>query len=111
MTILIVDNDRAIRYMLERMLTEIGHQVRVAVSVEAGRQEYAAGSFDWVISDNSCPHLHAGRDWLRQLRRDQPEQKVLLISGRRPADLGDIAFLQKPFTLDALQAKLRAVTQ
>jgi two-component system cell cycle sensor histidine kinase/response regulator CckA len=90
--------------------------------IEAGEGEEAirlASSqkqkIDLLISDVVMPKL-SGRELWNDLRKRLPTLKVLFISGytddsvvRHGVIDGDVAFLQKPFTMRALAAKIREV--
>ena len=73
------------------------------------------GAVDCVLLDLSMPRLD-GRAVLRELRNQVPTARVVLMSGfderealPQFAELGLNGFLQKPFTAEALLARLAAV--
>ncbi len=116
-TILLVEDEESVRNLVADFLKSSGHTV-----IEAGEGEEAirlASSqkqkIDLLISDVVMPKL-SGRELWNDLRKRLPTLKVLFISGytddsvvRHGVIDGDVAFLQKPFTMRALAAKIREV--
>ena len=116
-TILIAEDDGAIRLMLTETLTAHGHQVLdaedgLAALKLAMRQ---ASPIDLLITDIMMPRMN-GRELARQLGEIMPGTKVLFISGCSgdiiaSADISDrgMHFLQKPFRMLDLERKVREV--
>ena len=117
-TVLVVDDDPAIRAVLTRLLPHLGYR---ALAAGDGRDalEVAArhvGPIDLLLTDLEMPRL-GGRELARAFGARYPEAAVLFISGGPPPpDLAEsvpgrpAAFLAKPFALDALRAVLAALT-
>jgi two-component system, cell cycle sensor histidine kinase and response regulator CckA len=114
-TILLVEDDTAVAALAESMLTRIGYRVLVAhaaaeaVAASAGH----AGGIDLLLTDVVMPG-GSGCDMARTLRASRPSLKVLYMSGypadavvRHGVEEGEMAFLQKPFSLASLAAKVR----
>jgi PAS domain S-box-containing protein len=116
-TILLVEDDAAVRSAAVGVLERSGYKVLVATDPEDA-QELAArhrSSIALVISDVVMPRM-SGPTLLVALRRHRPDLKVLLISGYAGEALSargeiaeDIPFLEKPFTVTGLLAKVRDV--
>jgi two-component system nitrogen regulation response regulator GlnG len=116
--ILIVDDEEAVCWALERALTREGHRVTVASSAEdafecAGRQR-----FDAVILDVRLPGLDglSALARLRELTQDAPVIIVTafgnLSTAVRAVEGGAFDYLAKPFDLSqALDAVTRALTR
>jgi signal transduction histidine kinase/CheY-like chemotaxis protein len=109
-TILLVEDEEAVRGLATRILTRDGYTVLSAsrgdeaVSLFARNQREVA----LLVSDLVLPGL-GGIDLAKRLREMRPELKVLLMSGYTDRDVGslagesrNIAFMQKPFTPDTL---------
>ena len=113
--VLIADDDRAIRESLERALELEGYDtVTVADGVEAlTRSRHEA--FDALVVDVMMPGVD-GLAVCRVLRADGDRTPVLMLTARvetpdRVAglDAGADDYLSKPFELDELLARLRAL--
>ena len=113
-TILLIEDDSNIRYLLAHTLESCGYRV---VQAEDGVEglDIAKGMLpmiDAVISDAIMPKM-SGQDVIAHLRRLRPELKALLVSGHIDADPKDVtgdphtAFLYKPVPPDILTAELR----
>ena len=81
-TMLVVDDDRAIRNLLEKYLTGLGYTVILAEDGEDALEKYNGrdGAIDLVIMDTVMPKKN-GKETLRDIRAIRPGQKVLLMSG------------------------------
>ena len=114
-TILVAEDEQGVRAFLEMALTRAGHKVIAAQSgpdaVAAGQR--SAAPIDLLITDVVMPGL-SGPEVAEQLRRYHPAMRTLFLSGYAShvalpeyvtSEPG--AFLQKPFTVDALMAKVR----
>lgn len=105
--ILVIDDQEPIRRIVRRALEQAGHDVVDASDGEMGIQMLARHAVDVVISDIFMP----GQDGiltLRQIRKQFPAVKVIVISGgdstgmldlRHDAELlGAVKSFPKPFT-------------
>jgi two-component system cell cycle sensor histidine kinase/response regulator CckA len=113
-TILLIEDDSNIRYLLAHTLESCGYRV---VQAENGAEGLAIAkgmlaAIDAVISDAIMPKM-SGQDVIASLRRLRPELKALLVSGHIDADPKNVAgdpltmFLYKPVPPDTLTAELR----
>ncbi|TFH06257.1 MAG: response regulator [Spirochaetales bacterium] len=103
-TILVVEDDDAVRLLLVRTLGRSGYQVLEAANAgEALLQwENARDTIAMIVTDVVMPHL-PGTKLIARLRVDDPDLKVLFLSGypdkyADEAELTDVAhhFMQKP---------------
>jgi CheY-like chemotaxis protein len=116
-TILLVDDEKSLRKLGKRVLTEAGYNVLEA-SDGAMALRIAAeqvGEIDLVLTDVEMPTL-GGRGMVEELHELSPGLRVLFMSGytdneilRRGIQKSETDFLQKPFTAEALRAAVRAV--
>lgn len=117
-TILVVEDDDRVRSLVAEVLESAGYTV---IAVSAGseaiaRYEAHGREIQLLITDLVLPKM-GGKEIAGRLMGLQPELKVLFISGYTGdilANQGILAgphmdFLQKPFGLRALRAKVRAV--
>ncbi len=114
-TILFVEDEQSVRELVRQYLGSTGYSVLEAPD-GARALKIAEGHPDPIhilITDVVMPHL-SGPDLATQLGASRPGLKVLFISGytddtvfRHGVLEGGVAFLQKPFNLKALAAKIR----
>src|SRR5690606_36212178 len=114
-TILVVEDEPSLRELLQRCLARRGYRVMAAtMPAEAIRiAEDHEGPLHLVITDLVMPGM-SGQALADRLTSVRPETRVLFMSGytddsvvdRRILE-GGAPFLQKPFTPDAVVAKVR----
>jgi PAS domain S-box-containing protein len=114
-TILLAEDEPGIRRTTRRALEGKGYRVIVAEDGEAALQLYRQhrDQIDLVISDLVMPKL-GGRQLVEAMRSEGSDVQVLFTSGYSTDTVngaGDlqpgVAFLQKPWTLDDLFARVR----
>ena len=115
MRILVVDDDAAVRNSLARTLRFEGYQVETATDGQQALDAVRASEPDAMILDVSMPVLDGLRA-CRQLRADGVLLPVLMLTARDSVgdrvaglDAGADDYLVKPFALQELQARLRAL--
>lgn len=117
-TVLIVEDESALRALARRVLASHGYTVLEASdgaqAVEVARS-VGIGAIDLLLTDIVLPHV-GGEALAQRLRADNPRLKVLFMSGyandeavRHGVSDGRLAFLQKPFSMSELACKVRAV--
>jgi CheY-like chemotaxis protein len=114
-TILLVEDEEAVRRLVRRTLEKQGYRVLVAASgVEAVRlAERHSGPIHLLVTDVVMPHM-SGRETAERLKAMRPGMHVLYVSGYTETtivrggtlDTGE-TFLQKPFTPRALMRQIR----
>ncbi len=117
MRILIAEDDQVLADGLLRALRNTGYSVdRVANGSEADAA-LAAHGFDLLILDLGLPKLH-GVEVLRRLRARGNSVPVLILTAAdsieqrvRGLDLGADDYMAKPFSLQELEARVRALTR
>lgn len=112
MRILVVDDDKSVREIVERILVKLGHTVAVADSGRTGFEFITNSGVDLVVTDNNMAGM-TGIEFLAAARKADIATPFILISGLAStltsAEKEDFAaVIQKPFTFDQLQA---AITQ
>jgi len=116
-TILIVDDDAAVRGMLYDLLSE-KYECNTASMAEEALQYLEVEKYDAILTDLAMPGL-TGVELLKRVQQTDTETPVILISGRGteqdPEDLielGAFAYVTKPFNLDEIEEVVeRAVGQ
>jgi CheY-like chemotaxis protein len=100
-TILLVDDEPAMRSVLRRVLERCGHEVTEAAGGYEAVKALSAAAYDLVITDVKMPGM-GGLEVLRQVSELQPGVPAIAISGA--ADDFDaprgVAVLMKPFPMD-----------
>jgi DNA-binding NtrC family response regulator len=112
--LLVVDDEASIRLSLHRFLSRRGYHVSTARNgCEALAILDAQRAVDLVVTDLMMPEFD-GRELILQMREQHASVPVLVISGFPAALLPDtgpdgkpLAFLAKPFALDALGTEVR----
>ena len=114
-TVLIADDDRAIRESLERALQLEGYQTRTAADGVETLAAVHSDSVDLLILDVMMPGVD-GLGVCRVLRAEGDRTPILMLTARvetsdRVAglDAGADDYLPKPFELDELLARIRAL--
>jgi two-component system nitrogen regulation response regulator GlnG len=115
--ILVVDDEQAVCWTLERALRGEGHHVDVAASAEAAFKLAAARPPDAIILDVRLPGMDglAALDRLRQLSGDAPVIVITafgnLATAVRAVEGGAFDYLAKPFDLDQALATIARALQ
>ena len=110
-TILLVEDEAAVRDLTERMLRAAGHRVLAAATPSQAVALFAehAGDIDLLLTDIVMPEMH-GPVLAQRLVAERPGLPVLFMSGysaAMPASeiaTGTVAFLAKPFSSSRLIA-------
>ena len=116
-TVLVVDDEQAVRTTVAPMLAAMGLESVLANDGQEGVERFRAdpGHFSLVLLDLTMPRMDGAEAFakLRQLRAGVP---VVLMSGFneqealvRFAGKGIASFIQKPFTFDSLRTVIRSV--
>ena len=112
-TILIADDDKAIRTVLSKALARDGYEVRLASNATTLWQWVSNGEGDLVISDVMMPDEN-GLDMLVRIKKIRPELPVVVMSAQntlmtavKAADRGAYEYLPKPFDLEELKTVVK----
>ena len=118
-TILLVEDETALRGLMRRILERSGY---IVLEAEHGAQalercKLHEGAIDLVVSDIVMPTM-GGREMADQMRVLRPDSQLLFVSGftddevmREGIDITGSAFLQKPFSPASLVAKIGEMLQ
>ena len=108
-TVLVVDDDAAIRFLCRVNLELDGWAVHEAAAVEQARKTLSAAPVDIVLLDVHIG-VDSGLDFIAEIRERNPGVPVVLLTGSvgSPALEGvdADAVISKPFTLDQLTGTL-----
>lgn len=117
MHILVVDDDQAVRDSLARSLQYSGYEVSTAVDGIEALARLSALRPDAVVMDVMMPRLD-GLETTRMLRSTGNDVPILVLTARDAVgdrvdglDAGGDDYMAKPFSLDELLARLRALVR
>jgi len=112
-TILVVEDEFLIRFMLADSLREIGYQVLEAADGDEGFEILISGQvIDLIITDVRMPGAIDGMELTRRSKSMAPARPVIVCSAdlfksqSHPAD----EFLAKPYTIEALAGLIARLT-
>ena len=117
-TILLADDDRAIRTVLTQALGRMGHQVRATGNAATLWRWVSEGEGDVVITDVVMPDEN-GLDLVPRIRKLRPELRVIVMSAQntlltavKATERGAFEYIPKPFDLKQLLGIVqRALTE
>ncbi len=116
-TVLLVEDEESVRELVKETLESKGYKVLEAEQGDVALRIATShpGQIDILISDVVMPGM-SGRDLAKKLSETHPHIKILYVSGYTEEAIihqgvleAGTAFLQKPFTLQALSRKVRDV--
>ena len=114
--ILFVDDEDAVRIVGARGLKQKGYDVTDCISAENAMEHIEAGeTFDLVVTDMRMPGM-SGAELANLIHEKSPTTKIILASGyseeiarKELAGSQDFYFIAKPYGLDDLNKKVKAV--
>jgi CheY-like chemotaxis protein len=111
-TILVIDDEKGILRVIQKVLTKFGHNVEIAFDGIEGIQKFDGGSYDMVITDLRMPGLD-GRGVVQHIRNSHKNSVPIIgISGTpwQAQDSDFDAVLSKPFPLEDLVESVKKLT-
>lgn len=112
-SILIIDDERAIRNVLKDILNNEGYTTVEASDGEAGLAQFSAGNFDLVLCDIKMPKVD-GIEFLQKAKDINPDVPIIIISGHGNIETavdavkkGAFDFISKPPDLNRLLITIR----
>jgi CheY-like chemotaxis protein len=113
-TVFVVDDEPMLLELAEVILKPIGCEVRTFRDPESALREFAAAQPDIVLTDYAMGRM-TGMDLIRECRRINPRQKMILVSGTvdgqvfADAPVKPDRFLTKPYQINELADCVRAL--
>lgn len=117
--VLVVEDDAVVRGMAQEILQILGYTVLIAVNGREGVKLYSEhqAQIKAVLLDTVMPVM-AGREAYLEMKKINPDVKVLLSSGFRQDErvqeilnLGVKSFLQKPYTISSLAEAMKKIIE
>ena len=107
-TILVADDDRAIRMVLNQALLRLGHEVRMTGNAATLWHWVSEGEGDLVITDVIMPDEN-GLDLIPRIKKIRPDLRIIVMSAQntlltavKATERGAFEYLPKPFDLREL---------
>jgi DNA-binding NtrC family response regulator len=111
--ILVIDDEKLIRWTLEQHLVKEGYEVETAESAERGLESIAEETPDLILLDNRLPEM-SGLEMLEKLRVPERGLMVIMITAHgmvetavKAMKLGAYDYISKPFNLDEITFVIR----
>ena len=117
MRILLVEDDELLGYAVERALKDDGHAVDWVRDGESALSSLYLEAYSLVLLDLGLP-IKDGLEVLETMRKAKKIMPVIILTARdsiedriKGLDLGADDYLVKPFSIDELHARIRAVVR
>ena len=113
-TVFVVDDEPMLLELAEAILQPLGYQVRTFRDPELALKEFPTARPDVVITDYAMGRM-SGMDLIRECRRLNPRQKMILLSGTvdehvfANAAVKPDQFLTKPYQIQDLAESIRSL--
>jgi len=110
--VLIVDDDRLIRWSLENALKRDGYRVSLARTGEEARERLEKDDFDLVITDLKMPGMD-GMEVLEEVKRHCPSAKSVLMTAFGSGEVAQeveeygASYMAKPFQIEEFVNSIR----
>ena len=115
-TVLVVDDEPAVRMLVTELLTDLGYEPLAAVDGPSGLQLLRSDArIDLLITDVGMPGGMNGRQLADAAREERPDLKILFITGyaenvlSRDGLAPGMQVMVKPFAMSDLAGKVRAM--
>ena len=117
MRLLIVEDEKELCDTISKSLYESGYEVDTCYDGYEALDYILTEDYDLIVLDLNLPGMD-GMDILRELRKENEETKVLILSARSQIidkveglDAGANDYMEKPFHLQELEARIRSLTR
>ncbi len=116
-TILVLEDNKDVRDMIEIMLEDLGYNVLLAEHAQAAHDVLESGAhFDLLLSDIILPGGISGPEFVKQIKSDYAGLKVLFMSGyaesmkyHHNGDQQEYDLISKPFRKQEIADRLRSI--
>ncbi|SHH58672.1 response regulator [Thermosipho atlanticus] len=116
---LVVDDERNVRFLIERFLSDETTKIDTYVSAEEALEAFRKnpGKYDLIITDVKLPGK-SGLEMIKEIRKEAVDIPILIISAYvKPEILTElfkfenVDYLSKPFTREELIAKVKSLLE
>ena len=115
--LLVVEDEKKLCEMIAKSLHRAGYEIDTCNDGEKALDMIYAEMYDLIVLDLNLPGMD-GMEILRELRKENEETKVLILSTRSQIadkveglDSGANDYMEKPFHLQELEARVRSLTR
>lgn len=115
--VLVVDDEEAVRNLLQRILQEVGYEVTTAANGQEALYKVSLQEAEVVLLDIKMPGM-SGIEVLRKLTADSPDYCVIMVTAVTDMQtavealkLGAYDYITKPFDRDEVKQKLGAAIE
>lgn len=112
--ILIIEDDKRIRRILQLELEHEGYMVCLAIDGKDGLKKYRAGNYDVILLDLMMPNI-SGEELCKEIRKNS-EIPIIILTAKDQIlnkvellDMGADDYMTKPFDIEELFARIRVV--
>jgi DNA-binding response OmpR family regulator len=113
--ILVIEDEKKMSAFIQQGLEEAGHSVETAESPTLAKARFGKSKFDLIILDVMLPEM-SGFDLAKEIRATSPSSIILMLTALNTTkdkiqglDSGADDYLTKPFDLEELHARVRAL--
>lgn len=117
MKILIIDDSENLCNAIKKCLEGQGYSADTAYDGKSGLRKALTNEYDIILLDIMMPQIN-GYEVLKKLRAEQRRIPTIMITAKNEVsdmieglELGADDFIQKPFNIDVLAAKIRAIAR
>jgi DNA-binding NtrC family response regulator len=111
--ILVIDDDKLIRWSLKEIFSQDGHNIDLAEIPDEALKLTNQGSYDLIFADFELGE-EGGIKMIREIRKNQPDSKIVILSAvlknrieQNTKDLDIFSIVEKPFKSNELRSITR----
>ncbi len=111
--ILVVDDNKELREILEEYLKSEGHNVEGSANGRDALERYEKSPFDLIITDLNMPEI-SGMELIKTIRKESKDTEFVIITGYASMDsaveavkMGAFDYIVKPFRMEELHVVVK----
>ncbi len=111
--ILVVDDNKELREILEEFLESDGHEVEGSPNGRDALERHKKSPFDLIITDLNMPEI-SGMELIKTIRKENPDTEFVIITGYASMDsaveavrIGAFDYIVKPFRMEELHVVVK----